>query len=146
MENVKLKKFHFNFDKDNLEDEIKNLNEELENLDLNFDINMDINIDMDKIKSEIDKAMDNIKDVHININMLDKDLKKLDSFIDDMKDELVKDKLINSADEKTDVDLNSKEMTVNGKKVNDQLLKKYKDMYKEHFGKDLKDKQYFEMH
>ena len=109
-------------------------------------LNMDINIDMDKIKSEIDKAMENIKDVHININMLDKDLKKLDSFIDDMKSELVKDKLINSTDEKIDVDLNSKEMTVNGKKVNNQLLEKYKDMYKEHFGKDLKDKQSFEMH
>ena len=82
----------------------------------------------------------------LNINTLDKDLKKLDSFIDDMKTEMVKDKLINSADEKIDVELNSKEMTVNGKKVDDQLLEKYKDMYKENFGKDLKDKQSFEMH
>ena len=79
-------------------------------------------------------------------NTLDKDLKKLDTFIDDMKTEMVKDKLINSTDEKIDVELNSKEMTVNGKKVDDQLLEKYKHMYKKHFGKDLKDKQSFEMH
>ncbi len=146
LENVKIKKFHFDFDKDNLEDEIKNLNNELENLDLNFNLNVDIDIDMDKIKSEIDKAMDNIKDVHINMETLDKDLKKLDSFIDEMKSELVKDNLIDSADEKVDIELNSNEMNVNGKKVDGQLLDKYKKMYKEHFGKELEDKQSFEMH
>ena len=143
---VKLKKFHIDFNKDDLENEIKNLNDELENLDLNFNIDMNIDVDIDKIKSEIDKAMENIKDVHINIDVLDKDLKKLDSFIDDLKTEMVEDKLIDSKNEKVDVELNSNEMIVNGKKVDNHLLEKYKNMYKEHFGKDLKEKQSFEIH
>ena len=146
LDKIKFKKFHFNFDNENLQDEIEKLNDELENLDLNFNMDINVDIDMDKIKSELDKAMDNIKDVHVNINMLDKDLKKLDSFIDDLKTELVKDNIINSTDEKVDVELNSKEMIVNSKKVDDSLLEKYKDMYKEHFGKDLKVKQSFEIH
>jgi hypothetical protein len=107
---------------------------------------MNIDIDMDKIKSEIDKAMENIKDVHINIDVLDKDLKKLDSFIDDLKTEMVEDKLIDSKNEKVDVELNSNEMIVNGKTVDNHLLEKYKNMYKEHFGKDLKEKQSFQIH
>lgn len=136
--------FHFDFDKEDLQEALAKLNEELENLDLNLDI--DVDADLDKIEIEIKEAMKKLGEVHIELDDLDNDLKKLDSFSDALRTELVKDKLIESKDEELDVEISANKMTVNGEKVSDTLLKKYKQLYKEHFGEELEGKRRFEIH
>jgi hypothetical protein len=70
-------------------------------------------------------------------------LKKLNDFIDAIKEEMVKDNLIKSEDEKLNLDLDDNGMEVNGKKVSNELYEKYKKMYEEHFDKKLSDDDHF---
>lgn len=64
-------------------------------------------------------------------------MKKLKDFIHDTKDELVKDKLMDEGDDLDDFTLSKDEMIVDGKKVSPELHKKYLELYKKHFGKEL---------
>jgi hypothetical protein len=57
----------------------------------------------------------------------------------DVKDELISDDFISSEDDIEDFELSKDQMVVNGKKVDDNLHKKYLAIYKKHFGKDLSD-------
>lgn len=136
--------FHFDFDRDDLQEALSKLNDELDNLDFNLDINMDF--DFDKIDIEIEKAMKKLGEVHIELNDLDDDLEKLSSFSDALRTELVKDKLIESKNDDLDIEISENAMIVNDKKVRDTLLKKYKKLYKEHFGEELEGKRRFEIH
>ena len=38
-----------------------------------------------------------------------------------------------------DAEFNSDELIINGKRLPDNLLSKYKEMYKKHFGKEIED-------
>ena len=47
--------------------------------------------------------------------------------------------MIKDEDENFSMKFNSKEMIINGNKVPDDLFKKYKEIYKKHYGKDIDD-------
>ena len=64
-------------------------------------------------------------------------MKTFKGFMKDVRSELVKDKLIKNEDEKFDMKMDSKEMIINGKKVPDDLFKKYKEIYKRHYGQEI---------
>ncbi len=155
---LKDKKIKIDFDSDKFREEMENLNTDL---DVHVDIDMDnlnenlgkINEEMDKHRDELshisidlsglDEAMahldENLGDIKINLNGLDLKLKKLNEFIDQIKQEMVKDNLLKDENDKLNLDLDENGMKVNGKEVSPDLYKKYKKMYEDHFGKKLSD-------
>ncbi len=153
---LKDKKIRIDFDSDKFRKEMRELKKDI---DIHVDINMDeldknldkMNEEMDKHREEmshisidltgLDEAMahldENLAEVKINLKGLDVKLKKLTEFIDKIKAEMVKDKLLKSTDEELNLDLNKDSMKVNGKEVPQELFEKYKKMYEEHFNKKL---------
>jgi hypothetical protein len=120
----------------------------------------DFNIDMGKINKELEKAAEEIKNSKEEIAKLDipeltkrvdeemkkanidlkrskKEIHKLDQFLKDIKQEMVKDNLIKNPGDKIDLKIDDGDIYVNGKKLSDELAKKYKKMYKEKFGRDM---------
>jgi chromosome segregation ATPase len=132
---------------------MKDFNVHVPNIDINIpempDINIpEINVDIPDIDvniPEIDLSglEESMKDLNINMDNLNKEMEKLNGFIKDLKSEMVKDGLLESADEDAHIDIGKNEMRVNGVKVPDNLFEKYKKMYKEHLGKDLEDDNHF---
>ena len=120
LDELRLHKFNFNFDMDELELNMENLEEEMENL------------------------KDEMSELSVEMDELDKEMKTLNGFLEAAKSELVKDGLIKSADEEFELELSESKMEVNDEKVSDNLLEKYKALYKEHFGKELKGKLKFQ--
>jgi hypothetical protein len=117
----------------------------------------DFNIDMDGINKELEKAAEEIKNSKEEIAKLDipeltirvneeikkanidlkrskKELKKLDQFLKGIKQEMVKDKLIKNPGDKIDLKIDDGDIYVNGKKLPDDLAKKYKKLYMTKFG------------
>ena len=59
------------------------------------------------------------------------------------KDEMTKDGLIKDKNEKLNLEIEQNKMEVNGKKVSDELFKKYKQMYEDYFDKTLSGENHF---
>jgi hypothetical protein len=138
------------------------LNFNFDNSDFNIDIpdieldEKDFNIDMDGINKELEKATEQIKNSKEEIAKLDipeltkrvneemkkanldlkrskKEIHKLDQFLKDIKQEMVKDNLIKNSGDKIDLKIDDGEIFVNGKKLPDDLAKKYKKLYMDKF-------------
>lgn len=159
---LKDKKIRIDFDSEKFRDEMEKLKKDI---DIHVDIDMDklkenldnINIEMDKHRDQLshitidlsglDEAMshldENLANVRINLKGLDVKLKKLNEFIDDLKEEMVKDNLLKDKDDELNLDLTENGMKVNGKEVPKELFEKYKKMYEEHFDKELSDDNHF---
>ncbi len=105
----------------------------------------DFKFDMEKFNEEMKKSGSNseafknsMKELKVNMGKLKESMKVLKEFINDTKDELVKDNLLNEGDDLDDFILSKDEMKVDGKKVSPELHKKYLELYKKHFGKELR--------
>jgi hypothetical protein len=117
----------------------------------------DFNIDMEGINKELEKAAKEIKNSKEEIAKLDipeltfrvneeikkanidlkrskKEIHKLDQFLKDIKQEMVKDNLIKSSGDKIDLKIDDGDIFVNGKKLPEELAKKYKKLYMDKFG------------
>ena len=57
--------------------------------------------------------------------------------MNELKQEMVKDNLIKSKDEKVNLKITDGDIYVNNKKLSDDLQKKYKKMYHDKFGQDM---------
>ncbi len=159
---LKKMKFDFQFDTSSFNKDMKVLRENLKNMKFNrndFECNMgafkegmkrfreeiehnrfnseDFKIKMDKLSHQMDKFKEEMKSFHTNMEKFKKEMKTFKNFMKDVKHELVKDNLIKSTDEEFDMKMNSKEMLINGKKVPDDLFKKYKEIYKQNYGKEI---------
>lgn len=161
---LKAKNFHFKFDHKKFKEDMKKMKEELKDMDeivihidkdkicknldkslmhlnnLNFDFDFDLNeheMNMNRLEEKMEDLKDEMDDLSLEMKDLDKEMKNLNSFLDAVKSELVKDNLIDSADEDLELELNSTEMKVNDKKVPADLFEKYKKMYEDHFNKKL---------
>ena len=120
----------------------------------------DLNIDMDKVQKDLDKAGEDIKKSTETIKKIDipritirikeemknashslkrskKELHKLSQFIDGLKQEMVKDNLLKSKDDKINLRITDGDIFINGNKLSDDLQKKYKKMYQDKFGRDI---------
>lgn len=110
--------------------------------------NKDFKKDMEKFKEEMKKNGPNseafkksMESLKVNMNKLKTEMKTLKEYLNDVKSELVKDNLMEEDDNLDGFYLSKTEMKVNGKKVSSELHKKYLELYKKHYGKDLKDDQ-----
>ncbi|MCL5030443.1 MAG: hypothetical protein M1480_15640 [Bacteroidetes bacterium] len=148
-------KFDFHFDTSAFNKGMRELRENLKNMKFNshdFKCDMgafregmehnrfnseDFKIDMEKFSHQMEKFKDEMKSFHFDMEKFKKERKTFKSFMKDIRGELVKDKLIKNEDEKFDMKMNSKEMFINGNKVPDNLFKKYKEIYQQHYGKEI---------
>ena len=117
----------------------------------------DFNIDLEGINKELEKAAEEIKNSKDEIAKLDlpeltkkvneemkkanidlkrskKELHKLNQFLNEIKQEMVNDKLINSPDDKINLRIDDGNIYVNGNKLSEELTKKYKKLYVDKFG------------
>jgi len=138
------------FKSEEFKHEIKNLKHELKNLK---DLNIDFDFDQDSFKESMKEFKESMKDFKVEMGDLDIDLsdlkvdlknlkvemKKLKSFMIDIREDLVKEGYINSENDVFELDLSRDEIFVNGKKLPDNLHRRYLEMYKDHFGKELDD-------
>ena len=142
IKNLKMKDFHFEFDKEQFKKDIKKLSAELKKQKFVWkDINIDI--DLSGLEEGMETLKENMKHLKINLNGLSEELEKLNEFIKDVKTEMKSDGLIEDENEDVNIEFNKDDMIVNGKKVPDELFEKYRVMYKEHFGKDPDDCSHF---
>ncbi len=133
-------KVHIHFDKDTLRKNLDDLNEEMQK---HHDELNNIDIDLSGLDEYLADLGDNLGNIDINLDKADSELKKLDIFVDELKDEMIKDGLIKDKSEKLDLDISENRMEVNGNKVNDELYKKYKKMYEDYFDTQLSGKNHF---
>ncbi len=103
--------------------------------DYKFDLKHDL--DMSNLHEKMSSLKESMKDLKIKMKDLDKELAKLKTFMNDVRNELVKDGVIKSRDEDFSMKLSQDEFIVNGKKQPDSLRDKYKKIYKKDFGKPL---------
>ena len=73
-----------------------------------------------------------------NMHKLKDELRPLKGYIRETRDELVKDNLIEPGEDIDNFKLTKDEMFVDGKKVSPELHKKYLEIYKKHYGKELR--------
>jgi bla regulator protein blaR1 len=134
------------FDNEEFKESMKewkdNFKKEMEHF--KFDMK-DFNANMDKFKKEMKKNgpgsesfKKSMKKLKENMSKLKEELRPLKEFINEMKEELVKDNLVKDEDDIDNLTLSQNEMIVNDKKVPEDLHKKYLELYKKHFGKELK--------
>lgn len=131
---LKIHKFNFDFDEDELNKNLKRITIELK------DAEKEIELNMKKLEKEMEKLDEEMSELSKELKELDKEMKVLDNFLKAVKNEMVNDGFINNTDEEFELELTSEKMKVNGEKVSEHLYKKYKDIYKEHFNKEIKDK------
>ena len=160
-ERMKDFKFNFHFDKENYQKMMEQLHKNLEKLkeenffdddkwedldrklsdafrDRNFDFHFDF--DFDKLNMSLDKLDLKMKDLKINLSHLKEKMKALKGFLKDVRSELVKDGYLDENDNDFDLNFTKDKIEVNGKRLPDNLLEKYKRIYKEHFGKEINDR------
>ena len=160
-ERMKNFKFNFHFDKENYRKMMEQLHKNLEKLndenffdddkwedldrklsdafgDQNFDFHF--NFDFDKLNMSLDKLDLKMKDLKIDMSHLKEKMKELKGFLKDVRSELVKDGYLNENDDDFDLNFTKDKIEVNGKRLPDNLLEKYKRIYKEHFGKEIDDR------
>jgi len=124
-----------------LNKELRKMTEELREKDFEID---DIEIDIPEIHIDIENLNKNMRDLDENMEEVNAELKKIDVFMEDVRIELYKDGIIDSKDEDFSMSLNSSRMKINDKEIPSDKLSKYKELYKKHFGKDLKNHERFE--
>ncbi len=134
LEHMKFNRHDFQCDMGAFKEEMRKFREEMKRNRFNSD---DFKIDMREFENDMRKFGEEMKHFGMNMKKFDKEMKSYHSFMTDLRHELVNDKLIKNEDEEFDMKFNSKEMIINGKIVPDNLFKKYKKLYKEHFGKDI---------
>jgi hypothetical protein len=130
---------HFSAD-----DEIADIDIDIPEIHINNLHDIDIpDIDIPEINIDLSGLEENMKELEHNMKNLDVEMKKLDAFLEEMKNEMVKDNLIKNSDDDVKIELSRDEMKVDGKKVTDETHKKYKDLYKKHFDKELDEENHF---
>lgn len=106
--------------------------------DHNFDFHF--NFDFDKLNMSLKKLDLKMKELNIKMDYLKEKIKAMNGFLHDVKAELIKDGYLNENDDDYNLDFTKDRIIVNGKKLPDNLLEKYKKIYKKHFGKEINDR------
>ncbi len=138
LDELKMHNFNFDFNEDELNKNLKSITIEIEKNKNNLELNME------DLKDQMDDLKDKMGDLSDEMDNLDKEMKNLNSFLAAVKVELVKDGLIKSSDEEFEMELSPSKMKVNDEKVADNLLEKYKTLYKKYFDKEIEGKIKFE--
>lgn len=144
LKNLKMKDLHIelNFDSKEFKKNMEELAEELRNQQFTF---QDFDFDMSEFKEEMKELKKEMKKFNIDFKDLNMEMGKLNVFLKDLKIEMKKDNLIDDEDEEINLELNENEMKINDKKVPDDIFAKYKDLYKKHFGIELKEETHIQI-
>jgi len=121
-------------DMDFLKDGMKKFGESFKKFDFKFD---SAEFDMSEFRKSMKDLKNNMKGLKIEMHGLNGEMKKLNSFLDELKSELVKDGYVNSDDEEYDLEMNSVITKVNDRVVKQEHHKKYLEIYKRHFDKNI---------
>ena len=160
---LKDRKFNLNFDSEKFKEQMEKLNEQFKEHEFNFDFDFDadelkeiiesyqfnfddIDINLEDFEIQMEKLNKELDELDLNLEDLDEEMEKLDAFIDELKAELVIDGYLGSENEEVKIKISSNEMYVDGKKVPAELLKKYKEIYKNHMGKDMRETSNIHIH
>ena len=158
LRNMKSFKFNYKFDREQFEKNMQMMKENLKgceffnkeefqkmmdntnkNLEKSLE-NINVNIDMDAIDRSLENVKIHMKDLKIDMSHLKEKMKALKGFLKDVKSELIKDGYLDKNAGDFDLDFTKDKIEVNGKRLPDNLLEKYKNIYKEHFGKEINDR------
>ncbi len=166
LKDLKAKKIELHFDSEKFKDDMKKLEENLKDLpDHPAKADIDIYLDMDDFKdgmkkfgetfktfdfkidssefdmSELRESMKELKKsmkgLKIEMHGLKGEMKKLNLFLADLKTELVKDGYLNSTEGEYDLEISANSTKVNDLEVKNEDHKKYKELYKKHFDKEI---------
>lgn len=136
----------YEFDKEEFKESMKEWKKEFEAGMKEFSKEMK-HFDSKKLAEEIKNSVNSkefkksMEDLKVSMSKLKADMKILKEYLNDVKDELVNDKLVSDEDDLDKLYISKTEMKVNGKVVSPELHKKYLQIYKKHYGKDLDDDQ-----
>lgn len=116
-------------DKDKFREEMKKFREEMKKLD-------SIYIDLkDMFKDLKEKKKRNIEIIELKKNA--KEYKRTKSFINELKEELVKDGYLDSTNSEMSFKMDDDKISVNGQELPEELVSKYKELFKKHHERDL---------
>lgn len=117
------------FDKDKFREEMKKFREELKKLD-------SIDIDLrDMLKDFKEKKKRNIEIIELKKKAAEH--KNTKSFVDELKEELVKDGYLDSTDSELRFKMEDEKIYVNGKELPEESVSKYKELFKKHHKRDF---------
>ncbi|AFH47932.1 Hypothetical protein IALB_0220 [Ignavibacterium album JCM 16511] len=109
------------FDRDKFKDEMKKFREEMKKLD---------SIDIDLKGKFMDLRERNIEIIELKKNVAE--YKKTKSFVNELKEELVKDGYLDSIDSELRFKMNDDKISVNGQDLPKELVSKYKEIFRKH--------------
>lgn len=139
---MKFEDFHFDFDQEAFAENMKEMTENLKNQMHNWK-DIDVDIDLSGLEESMKELKENMKDLKINMDDLSVEMEKMKGFIKELKSEMKSDGLVEDEDDDVEIDFHKDEMKVNGEKVSDELFRKYKAIYKAHYGKEPDDDTHF---
>lgn len=121
-------------DMDKLKEGMKNFGESFKHFDFKIDSS---EFDMSELRESMKELKKNMKGLKIEMHDMKGEVKKLNSFLEELKSELVQDGYLNSNDEEYDLEMNSAITKVNDRVVKQEQHKKYLEIYKKHFDKNI---------
>lgn len=121
-------------DMDKLKEGMKNFKDSFKHFDVKIDSS---DFDMSELRKSMKELTNNLKGLKIEMHGLKGEMKKLNSFLDELKSEFVKDGYLNSENEEYDLEMNSAITKINDRVVNQEQHKKYLEIYRKHFFKDI---------
>ncbi len=149
-EAMKKMKFEVQFDSEEFQKGMEKLSKSLEGLEIEIphidipDIEIpEIDIDFTELEESMKQLKVELSNLDIDMTELKQEMKKMDSFLKELKSEMVKDGLVEKYEKIDHLELNEDSMYLNYDKVPDHLFKKYREIYKKHYGKYPDEEQKF---
>lgn len=122
------------FDKEGMKKWKKEFKENMKEFELDMKKHQ---FDMQEFKMNMEKFKIDMSDFKANMKDFGEEMKKFGQFMDVMKEELIKDKIISSKNDLEDLLLSEEKMIVNGEKISQQFHSKYLSIYEKLTGKKL---------
>lgn len=129
---AELNNINIDLDMDDFNRSMADLSENLSNIKVEIS-----DRDWDEFRDEMNSLKDELRNLDIDMSDLKFEMKKIKRFMKDCRRELVDDGYLEYGDDDFDMEFNKNELIINGRRLPDDLLPKYKRMYKEHFGREI---------
>lgn len=113
------------WDSDEFRRDMKNLSKELANIK--------VDIDLSGLHESMQELKEEMKHLDIDMSGLKEEMKKLGDFLDELKDEMISDGVIDYEDDLRNLEFEDNAMYVNHRKVPHELYLKYKEIYKKYY-------------
>lgn len=129
-----LKDLDVDIDMDEFHKQMEKLREEMRNKKFDFD---SIRTDRKELRDKIRSLREELRETHFENLKGKEEASKTKEFVKQLKEELVNDGYLESTDSDLNLKMNSEGIKVNGVMLPNEKFEKYKDIYKENFGKEF---------